>query len=122
MDKKIILSYFRASSKDWQDWRWQFKNRITKITQLEYFFGKPALQKENLTAMTSVYPLAITPYYLSLIQSDNPNDPIFSQCVPSPQEISYSDRVIGRPSGRRFPHAGTQADTPLSRPLSGHRY
>jgi lysine 2,3-aminomutase len=91
MDKKIILSYFRASTKDWQDWRWQFKNRITKINQLEYFFGKPALQKETLTAVTSVYPLVITPYYLSLIQSDNPNDPIRTQCIPDPQEISYSD-------------------------------
>ena len=41
--------------------------------------------------MTSVYPLAITPYYLSLIQSDNGNDPIRTQCIPDPQEISYSD-------------------------------
>jgi lysine 2,3-aminomutase len=91
MNKKNILSYFRASSKDWQDWHWQFKNRITQIAPLEYFLGKPAMQKETLTAITSFYPLAITPYYLSLIQSDNGNDPIFSQCVPNPREISYSD-------------------------------
>ena len=91
MDKKIILSYFRASSKDWQDWRWQFKNRITKIAPLEYFLGKSAVQKEKLTAVTSFYPLAITPYYLSLIQSDNPKDPIRTQCIPDPREISYSD-------------------------------
>ena len=91
MDKKIILSYFRASTKDWQDWRWQFKNRITQIAPLEYFLGKSAVQKEKLTAVTSFYPLAITPYYLSLIQSDNPNDPIRTQCIPDPQEISYPD-------------------------------
>jgi lysine 2,3-aminomutase len=91
MNKKIILSYFRASSKDWQDWRWQFKNRVTQITPLEYFLGKPAVQKEKLTTITSFYPLAITPYYLSLIQSDNPNDPIRTQCIPDPREISYSD-------------------------------
>lgn len=91
MDKKIILSYFKASSKDWQDWRWQFKNRITGINQLKDIPGIPALQKEMLTAVTSVYPLAINPYYLSLIQSDNPTDPIRTQCIPDPQEISYSD-------------------------------
>jgi lysine 2,3-aminomutase len=91
MDKNIILSYFRASSKDWRDWRWQFKNRVTKISQLEYFPGQPEQHKEVLEAVTSVYPLAITPYYLSLMQSYNENDPVFTQCVPSPREISFSD-------------------------------
>jgi len=92
MNKNIFLSRFKnASTKDWQDWHWQFKNRITKTSQLEYFFGKPALQKETMTAVTSVYPLAITPYYFSLIQNDNPNDPIRTQCIPDPQEISYPD-------------------------------
>jgi lysine 2,3-aminomutase len=92
MNKNIFLSHFKnASTKDWQDWRWQFKNRITGINQLKDIPGIPALQKETLTAVTSVYPMAITPYYLSLIQSDNPNDPIRTQCIPDPQEISYSD-------------------------------
>ena len=91
MNKKI-LSYFKnASIKDWQDWRWQFKNRITQIAPLESLPGKQAVQKGKLIQITAVYPLAITPYYLSLIQSDNENDPIRIQCIPNPQEISYSE-------------------------------
>ncbi|MCX5849756.1 MAG: KamA family radical SAM protein [Deltaproteobacteria bacterium] len=93
MNKNFILSSFKASAKDWLDWRWQFKNRVTRINQLEYFSGKPALQKETLTAVTAVYPLAITPYYLSLIQSYNENDPIFAQCVPNQREIYFSEGI-----------------------------
>lgn len=93
MDKKTILSYFRASSKDWQDWRWQFKNRVTKLGDLENLFRKKNLNKDIFKSVTSVYPMAITPYYLSLIQKDNKNDPVFTQCIPSQQEISVSHKV-----------------------------
>ena len=89
-NKLFSLHYNNASIKNWRDWRWQFKNRVTKTDRLEYFSGKPALHKK-LNAVTSTYPLAITPYYLSLIQSYDGNDPVFSQCVPNPREISCSD-------------------------------
>ena len=91
MNKKNILSYNRASSKDWQDWRWQLRNRITEINQLEDILAIPSLKKETLTAVTSVYPMAINPYYLSLIQRNNPKDPIVTQCIPDMEEISYSN-------------------------------
>ena len=93
MDKNIILSYFKVSAKDWQDWHWQFKNRITKIESLEKLLGKTDLDKENLKAVTAVYPLAITPYYLSLMQSYIESDPVFAQSVPDPREISCSDKM-----------------------------
>jgi lysine 2,3-aminomutase len=114
MNKKIILSCFKnASTKDWLDWRWQFKNRITQIAQLEYLLGKPLAQKKKLTAITSIYPMAITPYYLSLIQSYNENDPIFSQCVPSLPEISCSDGVTEDP---------LEEDSHMPVPKLIHRY
>ncbi len=59
---------------------------------LEHLSGITDLHKDNLKAVISLYPLAITPYYLSLMQSGNINDPIIAQCVPSPQEIS-SDKA-----------------------------
>ena len=95
--KKIILSHFKASAKDWQDWHWQFKNRITRIETIEYLYGKTALETETFQAVTSIYPMAITPYYLSLIQNSNMNDPIFAQCVPDLQEISCPDTAAKDP-------------------------
>jgi lysine 2,3-aminomutase len=97
-DKKKLLAHFKnASTKDWQDWRWQFKNRITQIAQLECFFGKSSSQAEKLNSVVSIYPLAITPYYLSLIQINNEKDPIFIQSIPNLREICHSNGSLADP-------------------------
>jgi lysine 2,3-aminomutase len=113
MEKNIILSYFRASSKDWRDWRWQFKNRLTTISQLEYFLEKPQHYKDNLKKVSSVYPMAITPYYLSLMQDVNDSDPIFAQSVPNPLEISFSHKM---------PEDPLEEDSHMLVPKLVHRY
>lgn len=59
---------------NWKNWRWQLRNSVTKISN------------ENLQDVIIKYPLAITPYYLSLIDKDNPKDPVGLQCIPSPEE------------------------------------
>src|SRR4030042_4597850 len=90
INKNNVFSYFKnATLKDWQNWRWQFQNRFTKTTHLEYFFDKSSLHIKNLKAVTAIYPLSVTPYYLSIIQINNEDDPIRTQCVPNFQEISY---------------------------------
>ena len=95
-NKKALLSHFKnAATKDWQDWRWQFKNRITGIAQLEQIIGK--VLTPGLSAASSVYPLAITPYYLSLVQFDAENDPIRTQCVPDIRELSSSQGTLADP-------------------------
>lgn len=113
MDKKFLLSYFKASTKDWQDWRWQFKNRVTKIETLENLFGKKALNTNTVKAVTDIYPLAITPYYLSLIQNDDESDPVFAQCVPSTQEITCVKGISEDP---------LKEDTHMPVPKLVHRY
>jgi len=95
-NKKAVLSHFKnAASKDWQDWRWQFKNRITSIAQLEQIIGRVPTQESGAAA--SVYPLAITPYYLSLIKFDTENDPIRTQCVPDIRELSSFKGALADP-------------------------
>ena len=47
--------------------------------------------------MTAKYPLAITPYYLSLIDLDNPDDPIRKQAIPSIEEISMGEMGMEDP-------------------------
>ncbi len=42
---------------------------------------------QNLTDVIKKYPLAITPYYASLIQRPDTSDPIFQMCVPQPEEL-----------------------------------
>lgn len=72
---------------NWQDWHWQFKNRITRPEARGLFYNKSAAEMERIKQTVTVYPLAITPYYFSLINQDNENDPIKKQCFPDYQEI-----------------------------------
>lgn len=91
MTKKFSLIHPKA--KDWQDWRWQLKNRLTGIESLEKLLGKTVPDKEIFREVTTAYPLAVTPYYLSLIQNYNESDPVFAQCIPNRQEISLPGTV-----------------------------
>ncbi|MBN1816994.1 MAG: KamA family radical SAM protein [Sedimentisphaerales bacterium] len=75
-----------GSPKKWDDWRWQMANRIRSPQQLLRFF--PELRNgSDLTPLVSKYPMAITPYYASLIHEANPGDPIFQMAVPQMQEL-----------------------------------
>jgi len=70
----------------WNDWKWQMANRICNLEQLLDYFPK----LENQTVLAKViekYPLAITPYYASLIRRPDTLDPIFAMCVPQADEL-----------------------------------
>jgi len=72
----------------WNDWKWHFRNRITSVEELTKFIPISATEQAELRLVTRRYPLSVTPYYLSLINPDDPNDPIRKQAIPSILEIS----------------------------------
>ncbi len=72
----------------WNDWRWHFRNRITSPDQLSRLVALSAEEKSQIELVCQRYPLSITPYYLSLIDPDDPADPVRKQSVPSILEIS----------------------------------
>lgn len=84
-----MLSLFPdATRQNWLDWRWQFKNRVTSITGLAEISDKPMAEVEKLRQLLDAYPMAVTPYYLSLIQAGDKQDPLARQCLPDLREIS----------------------------------
>lgn len=90
-DKSIKELLLASNSQDkWADWKWQFKNRITSVDELSKFIPLSEIQKERLKIVTQKFPLAITPYYLSLINPSDPNDPIRKQSVPSFEEVAFA--------------------------------
>jgi len=70
----------------WNDWRWQIRNRIRSLDQLSKYVpllsGRYELQK-----VIEKYPMAITPYYASIIQRADMSDPVFRMSVPNIQEM-----------------------------------
>ncbi|MGA1865374.1 MAG: KamA family radical SAM protein [bacterium] len=79
----------------WDQWEWQLKKRITNIDKLS-FTWLTRDQKNLLNQVCQRFPMAITPYYLSLMNPEDPDDPIMKQALPSvyetlSSETSYSD-------------------------------
>jgi lysine 2,3-aminomutase len=73
---------------DWNDWKWHFRNRITTVDELTQFFPLSFEAQAQLKLVTMRYPLAITPYYLSLIDPYNADDPVRKQAVPCIEELT----------------------------------
>jgi lysine 2,3-aminomutase len=77
----------------WTDWRWQIKNTIRKVDTVEKIMGIKFSdeKKKEINETIEKFPMAITPYYLSLVDEDDfETDPVFKQCFPSIDELLIS--------------------------------
>ncbi len=77
-----------ASSPDrFDDWRWQARHANLDLAGLERALRLTPSEREGaVRALEGGFPLAITPYYLSLCDVDDPSCPIRLQCVPRAEE------------------------------------
>lgn len=76
-----------VSDKDWNDWRWQVRNRIETLDELKKYVNLTPEEEEGVAKSLKTLRMAITPYYLSLIDLNNPYDPVRRQCVPTVNEL-----------------------------------
>ena len=77
-------------SSQWQNWKWQHRHTVKRIEDFERLTGIEFddAERAELDKTVGRFPLSITPYYLSLIDTeDYRNDPIFRQAFPSPSEL-----------------------------------
>ncbi len=72
-----------SRSASWSDWKWQFAHRITTVAQLRRILPLTQTEQDEIQQCLSHFRMAITPYYASLINPNDPLDPIRAQCVPS---------------------------------------
>jgi len=85
----------------WNDWKWQFRNRIVTVDQLKKLVSLSNEEETQIRLVIQRYPLAITPYYLSLIDFNNPDDPVRKQAIPSIEEINMSRMGMEDPLGEK---------------------
>jgi lysine 2,3-aminomutase len=76
----------RVDSSRWNDWRWQMRHRIRTVAQLRNRFPDLA-DLSAIEAAAARYPMAITPYYASLVRTLDGSDPVFQMAVPSLDEL-----------------------------------
>jgi lysine 2,3-aminomutase len=92
--KNIMESFFGGVTADeWNDSGWQLKNRLTTPDQLSRLLSLTPHQQLRYRRLLEYFHYSITPYYLSLIDWSNPEDPIRKQCIPDMRELEL--RVVG---------------------------
>jgi len=103
----------QATDQQWNDWRWQSRNRIRTLAQFEQMLVLSDQERSALVEGASMLPVGITPYYMSLISRDDPSQPLRRTVIPTTGE---------------FHRAPGEADDPLGEdghsPVPGlvHRY
>ena len=76
-----------ASSRDWNDWRWQLRNAIRGLEALERVLQLSEDERTALQRSRDSLPNRITPYYASLLDRVDPNQPLRRTMVMVNQEF-----------------------------------
>lgn len=69
------------------DWKAELTNNVVNIDQLKEYADFNAEEERELREVTKVHPVNIPRYYLSLIDKNDPNDPIRRMCFPNVDEL-----------------------------------
>jgi lysine 2,3-aminomutase len=102
-----------VTDEQWSDWKWQVANRIETVEELKKLVPLTQEEEEGAKECLKTLRMAITPYYLSLIDPTDPHDPVRKQAVPSALELHKSEADLLDPL-----HEDT--DSPV--PGLTHRY
>jgi len=102
-----------VTDEEWNDWEWQVKNRIETVEELKEYIPLTSEEEEGAKKCLQTLRMAITPYYLALIDPSDPYDPIRSQAIPTELELHTADADLLDPL-----HEDT--DSPV--PGLTHRY
>lgn len=60
---------------------------LTTVDEIQGRLGMTQEEAAKLSAIVETYPMAVPEYYLSLIDENDPNDPIRRMCIPSEDEM-----------------------------------
>jgi lysine 2,3-aminomutase len=81
-------AYFAdVSEKEWNDWRWQTRNRVRTLAQLERILELSGDERTAIVEGGSMLPIGITPYYASLLSRTDAQQPLRRTVMPSTGEF-----------------------------------
>lgn len=86
--KKIFPN---VTDEQWNDWKWQVKNRIETLEELKEKISLTPTEEEGVKKSLKTLRMAITPYYLSLIDPKDSCDPVRKQAIPSGAETNITE-------------------------------
>jgi lysine 2,3-aminomutase len=102
-----------VTEKEWNDWHWQIRNRITKLEKLQQVSELTPEEIEGVIGASKALRMAITPYFVTLMDPHDCNCPIRRQVVPTRHELRVTRSDLEDPLSE-------DADSPV--PGLVHRY
>ncbi|MDR3215657.1 MAG: lysine 2,3-aminomutase [Bacilli bacterium] len=79
-----------VSDEQWNDWKWQVANRIETLDDLKKYVDLTEEEIKGAEKTLESLRMAITPYYISLINPSDEHDPVRKQAVPLSNELYIS--------------------------------
>ncbi len=96
--KEVIPPLWKkVSEREWNDWRWQLRHRVTTHEQLKEILDLTPEEIEGIRNSKGRLALAVTPYFASLMDPANPNCPIRRQAIPRVEEYHLSKNEMVDP-------------------------
>ena len=105
--------YPEISAKQWDDWHWQIRNRITTLEELGRMIRLSEEEQMAISMKRRSLPVSITPYFASLLDPGDPHQALRRTVVP------VMDEYICTPGEAQDP-LGEETDSPV--PGLVHRY
>ncbi len=84
--KRAVL-YKDIPDSQWNDWRWQLSHRLNSLEEIEKVLELSSSEKKALERK-GLFRVDVTPYFISLIDPKDSNDPIRRQVIPMEKEIT----------------------------------
>ncbi len=81
------LMFPEVTDELWNDWKWQVSHRIETLEELKKCIDLTPEEEEGIKQSLKTLRMAITPYYLSLIDINDPNCPVRKQAIPTIAEL-----------------------------------
>jgi lysine 2,3-aminomutase len=86
--KERIMKQLGASEEQWNDYKWQLRNRFTRVEDICDAIGLSEDETQKIRKVTEKYRFGISPYYLSVIDPDDPDCGVKRQAIPCFEELN----------------------------------
>ena len=78
---KDIPLFKDVTEEQWKDWHWQVANRLSTVEDINKVINLTDKEKADIEKVIGGFRVGITPYYASLMDTDDPTDPVRMQAV-----------------------------------------
>lgn len=98
-EQEVLALYKNATPADWEDWRWQIRNRIRTKDEISKILTLTSKEIKGIEGSGTKLTMSIPPYFASLLDVTDTRCPIRLQSVPSADELKTAPEEMRDPCG-----------------------